>query len=441
MKKRAYKDLKELSITLKSIMDCSDIITNDNYQDVKSRMKFLISHANNDLIDLLMEYLDDEEDVNAKYLLNKTKRNLLALEMTCLDRIDPSKFDYNVILAFRGKIFKWVEYYYKIAADLMRDYYPDRECEDKQPNIINISSDDVVNKNNIIVQENVIVPESKIVQENKLYDLSYLTDDYKENSDSLVKDFKIDLYTVCWNEIDLAPFVVDYWKRFVRHAYVFDNESDDGTVEYLKQFDWITVIPFNTNNTMNDKTNIDIKNNVWKHSIGKSDFVVVVDFDECLYSDDMDKELHYMIDNDESICLPSWYWMRGTRKPKHSNKKLLHEQINKCVGDGGRCKAQLFNINKINEINYEIGCHDYHPVPGKQKTYDGNNMFCLHFDKCFGENYNLKRKQILSKRLSKLNKMNGWGIHYSFSEEKIREDYKKELENSFDIIPIINSKK
>lgn len=126
MKKRAYKDLKELSITLKSIMDCSDAITNNNYQEIKDRMKFLIGHANNDLIDLLMEYLDDEEDVNTKYLLNKTKRNLLALEMTCLDRIDPSKFDYNVILAFREKIFKWVEYYYKISADLMRTYYPDR---------------------------------------------------------------------------------------------------------------------------------------------------------------------------------------------------------------------------------------------------------------------------------------------------------------------------
>ena len=408
MKQRAYKDLKELSITLKSIMDCSDDITNNNYKEIKDRMKFLIGHANNDLIDLLMEYLDDEEDVNTKYLLNKTKRNLLALEMTCLDRIDPSKFDQNVIVLFKEKIFKWVEYYYKIAADLMRTYYPDRE-----------------NKNIT----------------NNVYDLSYLNDNETDNPYSLVKKFKIDLYTVCWNEIDLVPFVVDYWKRFVRHAYVFDNESDDGTVEYLKQFDWITVISFNTDNTFNDQTNIDIKNNAWKHSIGKADFVAVVDFDECIYSSDMEHEIEYMIKNKQTICSPSWYISRGTNYQEYSKDRLLHENMRNFYGNGERYKVQLFNIDHIDEINYDIGCHNYHPIPENQSIYDGSNMFCLHFDKCFGEDYHVKRKKILDKRLSEINKKNLWGFHYSFTEEKIREDYRKELENSFDIIPIINSKK
>ena len=29
----------------------------------------------------------------------------------------------------------------------------------------------------------------------------------------------------------IAPFVLDYWKQFVTHAYVFDNGSTDCSLE------------------------------------------------------------------------------------------------------------------------------------------------------------------------------------------------------------------
>lgn len=126
MKNRAYKDLNELANTLKGIMECSNNITNYNYQDIKNKMTFIINHANNDLIDLIMTYLDDEEDKNTIYLIKKTKRNLQALEKTSLDRIDPSEFDAPTLYKFKQKIYTWVEYYYKIVADLMKNYYVER---------------------------------------------------------------------------------------------------------------------------------------------------------------------------------------------------------------------------------------------------------------------------------------------------------------------------
>ena len=39
---------------------------------------------------------------------------------------------------------------------------------------------------------------------------------------------KVDLYTLCWNEIKIIPFVIDYWKNIKEqidefHVYVYDN--------------------------------------------------------------------------------------------------------------------------------------------------------------------------------------------------------------------------
>ena len=118
--------------------------------------------------------------------------------------------------------------------------------------------------------------------------------------------YKIHAYVVCWNEMDNIPFVVDYWKRFAERVIVYDNGSDDGSVEYLTQYPWIEVRQFKTNG-FDDTANMNIKNSCWKESIGIADFVVVSDLDECLYSPVLESELDYMKANDITICGPRQY--------------------------------------------------------------------------------------------------------------------------------------
>ena len=87
---------------------------------------------------------------------------------------------------------------------------------------------------------------------------------------------------------------------------VYDNGSDDGSVEYLSQYPWIEVRQFKTNG-FDDTANMNIKNSCWKESIGIADFVVVSDLDECLYSPVLESELDYMKANDITICGPRQY--------------------------------------------------------------------------------------------------------------------------------------
>ena len=117
----------------------------------------------------------------------------------------------------------------------------------------------------------------------------------------------IHLYTLCWNEMDILPFVVDYWKRFVTHAYVYDNGSTDGSVEYLKQFDWITVEHYESDG-MDDSKLRDIKNTKWKQSKGNADWVVVCDMDEIVYSKDLGKVLEKASSNGYTAIDCDWYW-------------------------------------------------------------------------------------------------------------------------------------
>ena len=45
--------------------------------------------------------------------------------------------------------------------------------------------------------------------------------------------YRIHVYVVCWNEMDILPFCVDYWKRYAEKVVVYDNGSTDGSLEFM----------------------------------------------------------------------------------------------------------------------------------------------------------------------------------------------------------------
>lgn len=247
---------------------------------------------------------------------------------------------------------------------------------------------------------------------------------------------KIHLYTLCWNEIDVLPFVIDYWKRIpVDKAIVYDNGSTDGSVEYLKQFDWIEVKHFETEG-MNDFIQRDIKNNCWKESRGIADFVIVCDMDECLFLPNGLKTLKMMKENHYTICVPKWYDFISEEYPKYVEGKLLHEISNRAyIGDG---KCILFDPNEINEINYSVGAHQHNPN-GNVKYYVSPNVYVLHINHHLSLEYLLNRYKTMEERLSKDNKNNHLCIHYSFSEEKLQKDYEEGLKKSINFNDLMKS--
>lgn len=242
------------------------------------------------------------------------------------------------------------------------------------------------------------------------------------------KNINIDLYTLCWNEMEITPLVVDYWKNLnLRHITIYDSNSNDGCIEYIKShLDNVTVI--NTNqNDFNDLKNIDIKNNCWKNS--DADFVIVCDFDECLYHEHLYNILSYMKTNKMTYTY-TWFLETISAEKQYNPDKLYHEYENvKVIPQSKKDKCLIFSPKDIKEINYGVGAHECHPAGGNVKLYDKfetDPIKTIHI-KNLSLDYTLNRYHILSRRLSQINKKHGYGGHYNFPDKRIIGEFNYKL--------------
>ena len=243
------------------------------------------------------------------------------------------------------------------------------------------------------------------------------------------------LYTMCYNEMDILPFVVDYWKELgVSKAIVFDNGSTDGSVEFMQKYDWIDVRYYYSMGC-NDVILRRFKNECWKESRGKADFVIVCDIDECLISpfgmDTFDK----MKDGGYTICKPKWYEFISEEIPIYTEGKFLHEISEKAfLNESG--KTVLFNPNEIKEINYGFGAHQCEPIGNV--SYYNNGLYLLHISKRLSLEYMIKKYKEAKDRYSFVNRINSYGFHYSASREKLTSDYENGLKESINFNKLIS---
>ena len=204
---------------------------------------------------------------------------------------------------------------------------------------------------------------------------------------------KVEVFTLCWNEIDVLPWVVDYWQKYATHVTVFDNGSTDGSTWYLSKFDWITVKEFLTEG-MNDAVQADIKNKCWKGS--DADFVVVCDMDEMLLAPDILKSLENM----------------------------------KASG------ATIFDPKAITNIGYSVGAHKCDPQ-GNVKWYEGQDIYALHINHNLSFDYKIQRYRSMNANLSQKNKNQRWGIHYGFDEGLLRRAWEEDAKKLVDFCQIM----
>ena len=243
----------------------------------------------------------------------------------------------------------------------------------------------------------------------------------KLNNPRKDKPLEVHLYTLCYNEMALMPFAVDYWKTVADKVFVLDNGSTDGSIEYLQSIPGVEIIHFGDKTGFNDRLNMRVKNHVWKASKGKADFVIVTDFDEFMYAPDLRAELQGMKDRGETICKPRGYNVYSKDFPEYEEGKLCHEICGKAIADKMFFKVTIFNPNEIKEMRYEPGAHNCRPL-GNVRWYTGDNIFLFHH-KNLGLDYIFKRNGLYRKRLSQENKRMGWGVQYSLSEKKIIDDF------------------
>jgi len=241
------------------------------------------------------------------------------------------------------------------------------------------------------------------------------------------KSTVIHLYSICWNEEKMLPFFLDYYSEFVQKITIYDNYSTDRSEQIMKQYKSVKILKYNSDDRINDLLYLKIKNNCWKKSRRKADFVIVCDIDEFLYTNDLDNLIKYLREQKYSIIKPEGFQMVSAHFPNYTKGVKITEQVKTGISENKwLSKSILFNPNKVIEINYLPGAHECHPI-GSIRTFNSNLIQLLHY-KDLSLEYILQRKEQYSKRLSKVNVEMNLGTYYLDEKKKTEETFNERLQ-------------
>lgn len=255
---------------------------------------------------------------------------------------------------------------------------------------------------------------------------------------------KLDWYVLCYNEEFIIPWIVQYWEKIIKdgidlHVYVWDNYSSDKSVEMLSKYDWITINYFKTDG-QDDIKQAMIKNSVWKNSKGKADFVCVSDFDEILWSNDLESELQYMKDNDYNVLGTKWYAFCGEKIPEYYEDKYLHQlvergykqHINHMPEYKDLGKFMIIDPNKIDDMGWSVGNHICKPSP-EIRLYISDKIVAFHINKGLSEDYFVNRRKIMGANLSQTNRLYNMCFEYNYPEKRSRDEYRNYQKKSINL--------
>lgn len=242
----------------------------------------------------------------------------------------------------------------------------------------------------------------------------------------------IHYYAVCWNEEKMLPFMFQYYERFVDHFTIYDNYSDDNSETIIQSHPNTEIKKFSMGGEINDHIYQNIKNNCWKQSRGKADYVIVCDIDEFIYHKDIHQAITLLKDGRYSIVKPYGYNMYSTDYPVYDPHQLMTNKVKLGVRVPMFDKCILFDPHAIVEINYKPGAHECYPW-GRVRLYREDEMKLLHF-KNIGLNQLLERNRLYVSRLSKENIDNNYGAEYLKKEQLIIQEFKENEQKAIEII-------
>ena len=242
----------------------------------------------------------------------------------------------------------------------------------------------------------------------------------------------IHYYALCWNEEKMLPFMFDYYKQFVDRFTLYDNYSDDSSESIILSQPNAHIKKFSMDGEINDYIYQDIKNNCWKQSRGKADYVIVCDTDEFIYHSDIHQAITQLKCDKYSIVKPYGYNMYSTNYPVYDSQHLLTDQVKRGIRVPMFDKCILFDPHAIVEINYKPGAHECHPW-GRVKKYRNEDIKLLHY-KNIGLEQLLERNRAYASRLSKENTEKGYGAEYLKKEQTIIQEFTENEQKATEII-------
>lgn len=231
---------------------------------------------------------------------------------------------------------------------------------------------------------------------------------------------KVEVYALSWNEERFLPYFLRYYSSFASQVTIFDNESTDNSIQIIQSFPNTRVFSYASGGELRDDIRRDYKNDCWKESRGRADWVIVVDIDEIVYHPAL---RHYLAScKERGVTLP-WtlgYDMVADQFPSTSGQ--VYEEIVMGAHDEWYSKPAVFDPNAIDEINYVPGAHDCAPI-GRIVEEHSPDLKLLNY-RFLGLDYTLERFERMRLRQSAINDQHGWGVFLHKKPREIRRWFK-----------------
>ena len=232
----------------------------------------------------------------------------------------------------------------------------------------------------------------------------------------------IDVYTFAHNEQAILPFFLRHYSPIARKIVIYDDCSNDRTVEIAQRDPKVEVRQANLGDHYDEERFRQLKNSCWKGS--DADWVIVVDIDEFLYHPNLWGQL--LSYREMTISLPK---VRGfdmvAEAGLPSYDVRLTDVIKTGVQNNFYSKQVIFNPQKIEEINFDHGAHTCQP---RGEVVVGGDLKLLHFN-WLGFDYINERWAQRRARVSPIAAERAWKT-FDWPEEEIRFHHRSLLDRA-----------